>query len=146
MTAYERALREHERGASRLSREPTTSGPTYYPAIRSLLAATLRHLGLPADVRTSTSEPRPGGGTDLPDLALYDGGGDFPIVAGEVKRPAGRPLFVTPLFDLHLHARGSVGFAAILVLGDRLDDLYNQATADAWTSDGLSPRTPGRAS
>lgn len=88
MTAFDRAVREYARDASRLSREATTSELTYYPAIRSLLAATLRHLALPDDVRTSTTERRPGGGTDLPDLALYDGAGDFVLVAGEVKTPA----------------------------------------------------------
>jgi hypothetical protein len=38
-------------------------------------------------VRTSTTERRAGGGIDLPDVALYDGPGDFILVSGEVKLP-----------------------------------------------------------
>lgn len=65
----------------------TTREETYYPAIRSLLLALLEDLGLPFDVRTNTSERRSGGGTDVPDLALYDAGGEFLAVCGEVKPP-----------------------------------------------------------
>src|SRR5207253_8348365 len=54
---------------------------------RQLLATALRSRRLPFDVRTGTSEARDGGGTDLPDIALYDGSGDFIVVAGEVKLP-----------------------------------------------------------
>jgi hypothetical protein len=65
----------------------TTREESYYPAVRNLLVAILKNLGLPAEVRTSTSERRAGGGIDLPDIALYDGAGDFILVCGEVKLP-----------------------------------------------------------
>ena len=39
------------------------------------------------EVRTSTSERRTGGGTDLPDLAIYEKAGDYAVVVGEVKTP-----------------------------------------------------------
>ena len=42
---------------------------------------------LPFDVRVNTSERRKGGGVDLPDVALYDSGGKFLVVCGEVKLP-----------------------------------------------------------
>lgn len=71
----------------RLAASYTTTESTFYPAIRQLLASALRSRGLPFDVRTGTSEARDGGGTDLPDIALYDGSGDFIVVAGEVKLP-----------------------------------------------------------
>jgi hypothetical protein len=67
----------------------TTREESYYPAVRNLLVAVLKDLGLPAEVRTSTSERRAGGGVDLPDIALYDGAGDFILVCGEVKLPDG---------------------------------------------------------
>lgn len=66
---------------------PSTREETYYPAIKTLLEELLAELRLPFVVRTSTSERRPGGGTDLPDLALYDGSAEFPVVCGEVKLP-----------------------------------------------------------
>jgi hypothetical protein len=65
----------------------TTREESYYPAVRNLLVAVLKDLGLPAEVRTSTSERRAGGGVNLPDVALYDGAGDFILVCGEVKLP-----------------------------------------------------------
>ncbi|WP_094552141.1 type ISP restriction/modification enzyme [Rubricoccus marinus] len=69
-----------------LAAADTTREETYYPALRTLVQRLLGHLGLPADVRTNTSERRKGG-RDVPDLALYDGGGDFVTVCFEVKRP-----------------------------------------------------------
>jgi type ISP restriction-modification system protein/N-6 DNA methylase len=48
----------------------------------------LVHEKLPFEVRASTSESRSGGGHDLPDIALYDGNGDFIVVCGEVKLPS----------------------------------------------------------
>lgn len=65
----------------------TTREETYYPAIRSLLIALLEAQKLPFEVRTTTSERRVGGGTDVPDLAFYDGAGDFLAACGEVKLP-----------------------------------------------------------
>lgn len=70
-----------------LANSGTTTEESYYGAIRDLLADVLQQLSLPSDVRTGTSEPRAGGGTDRPDVALYDAGGDFVVVCGEVKLP-----------------------------------------------------------
>ncbi|MFN8588672.1 MAG: type ISP restriction/modification enzyme [Candidatus Eisenbacteria bacterium] len=71
----------------RLARSATATEPSFYPAIKALLAGLLTARGLAFDVRINTSERREGGGTDLPDVALYDGAGQFPVVCGEVKLP-----------------------------------------------------------
>ena len=87
MNLVTEALNAYAAEVSPLSRQRTTTEASYYPALKTLLSAGLRHLGLPEDVRVNTSERRLGGGSDLPDIALYDGGGDFAIVCGEVKTP-----------------------------------------------------------
>jgi len=66
----------------RLVAASTTTEPSYYPAIKALLSEMLAHEKLPFEVRASTSEGRSGGGHDLPDIALYDGQGDFIVVCG----------------------------------------------------------------
>jgi hypothetical protein len=66
----------------------STTEPTYYPAVRSLIAATLAAEDLPFDVRINTSEQKEGGGINLPDVALYDSDGKFLVVCGEVKLPS----------------------------------------------------------
>jgi len=81
------ALTEYAADVVRLAASYTTTESTFYPAIRQLLVSALRSRDLPFDVRTGTSEARDGGGTDLPDIALYDGSGDFIVVGGEVKLP-----------------------------------------------------------
>lgn len=68
-----------------LSASHTTTELSYYPAIKSLLAKMLGQETLPFEVRASTSESRAGGGRDMPDLALYDGDGEYLVVAAEVK-------------------------------------------------------------
>lgn len=73
--------------ASRLARSATANEPSYYPAIKALLTEILGVRGLRFDVRVNTSEKREGGGTDMPDVAIYDGSGQFPVVCGEVKLP-----------------------------------------------------------
>ncbi|MGA2150214.1 MAG: type ISP restriction/modification enzyme, partial [Bryobacteraceae bacterium] len=71
-----------------LSASHSTTEPSYYPAIKTLLSKMLGHETLPFEVRASTSESRAGGGHDMPDMALYDGHGDYLVVAGEVKLPS----------------------------------------------------------
>lgn len=71
-----------------LSASRSTTEPSYYPAIKTLLSKMLERESLPFEVRASTSESRTGGGRDMPDLALYDGQGDYLVVAGEVKLPS----------------------------------------------------------
>jgi len=73
--------------ASRLARSTTANEPSFYPAIKGLLTEILGARGLRFDVRVNTSETREGGGTDMPDVAIYDGSGQFPVVCGEVKLP-----------------------------------------------------------
>lgn len=73
--------------ARRLSRAGTTTETSYYPAIKTLLEAILADTGLSFEVRTGTSEDRAGGGRDQPDIAIYDGNGDYVVVSGEVKTP-----------------------------------------------------------
>lgn len=70
-----------------LSNSTTTTEASFYPAIRTLIADLVEHLGLRHEVRVGTSEDRVGGGRDLPDLAIYEGGGSFLSVAGEIKLP-----------------------------------------------------------
>ena len=71
-----------------LSASRSTTEPSYYPAIKTLLSRMLVRETLPFEARASTSESRTGGGHDMPDLALYDGQGDYLVVAGEVKLPS----------------------------------------------------------
>ena len=87
MSDLHRAVRAFAEDVTPLVASETTREESYYPAVRNLLVAVLKELGLPAEVRTSTSERRAGGGIDLPDIALYDGAGDFILVCGEVKLP-----------------------------------------------------------
>lgn len=87
MADLHKVVREFAADVNSLVSSKTTREESYYPAVRNLLVAVLKDLGLPAEVRTSTSERRVGGGVDLPDIALYDGAGDFILVCGEVKLP-----------------------------------------------------------
>lgn len=77
----------YAREVTALAASGTTTEPTYYPAVRALLADTLRELKLPSDVRQNTSEVREGGGSDVPDVAIYDEGGDGVVACVEVKLP-----------------------------------------------------------
>ncbi len=72
---------------SRLTNAGSTTESTYYPAIKTLLSELLAAQNLPFEVRTGTSERRAGKGTDLPDLAFYDGSGTMVVLFGEVKLP-----------------------------------------------------------
>ena len=74
--------------AARLARSATANEPSYYPAIKGLMTEILARRGLGFDVRVNTSEKREGGGTDMPDVAIYDSSGQFPVVCGEVKLPS----------------------------------------------------------
>jgi hypothetical protein len=87
MSDLHKAIRAFAADVAPLVASDTTREESYYPAVRNLLVAVLKSLGLPAEVRTSTTERRTSGGVDLPDLALYDGAGDFILVSGEVKLP-----------------------------------------------------------
>ena len=87
MSDLHKTVRSFTAEVATLVASETTREESYYPAVRNLLVAVLKELGLPAEVRTSTSERRAGGGVNLPDIALYDGAGDFILVCGEVKLP-----------------------------------------------------------
>ena len=73
--------------AIQLSTGSTTIEATYYPLIVQLVTGVLRERKLPFQVRATTSERRSSGGRDQPDIALYDGTGDFLVVCCEVKTP-----------------------------------------------------------
>ncbi len=88
MLFMEEIFSDYASEVSRLAVSASTTELTYYPAIKSLLTKMLATEQLPFEVRASTSEARLGGGRDQPDLALYDGEGDFLVVCGEVKLPA----------------------------------------------------------
>ena len=74
--------------ATKLSSHSTTIEGTYYPALIELLSNVLRDRKLPFQIRGTTSERRASGGRDQPDIALYDGIGDFLVVCTEVKGPS----------------------------------------------------------
>ena len=82
-----RAAKSYARDAGTLIATGSTTEATYYPAIKALVAAALSVEDLPFDVRVNTSEEKPDGGINLPDVALYDAGGQFLVVCGEVKLP-----------------------------------------------------------
>jgi hypothetical protein len=87
MDAVGKALVAYGREAAAVAGSRGTTEATFYPAIQRLLAAVLDARQLPFEVRVNTSQRRTAGGTDLPDLALYDGAGDYVVVYGEVKTP-----------------------------------------------------------
>jgi Type ISP C-terminal specificity domain/N-6 DNA Methylase len=82
-----KAAKSYSRDVADLLPAGSTTEATFYPAIRSLLSAALEAEDLPFDVRINTSEQKTGGGVNLPDVALYDSGGKFLVVCGEVKLP-----------------------------------------------------------
>ena len=82
-----RIVDTYTRQVRRLALARSTTEPSYYPAIKSLLECTLTELNLPFEVRINTTEERRGGGRDLPDIAIYDGPGGFLVASGEVKLP-----------------------------------------------------------
>lgn len=83
----EKIIKQYANEIAPLAGAASTTEPSYYPAIRALLADLLKEMKLPFEVRASTSERRHGGGSDMPDLALYDGAGDFVVTFCEVKLP-----------------------------------------------------------
>ena len=83
----EKIIRNYANEIRSLVGAASTTEPSYYPAIRALLIELLKEMKLPFEVRASTSERRHGGGSDMPDLALYDGAGDFVVTCCEVKLP-----------------------------------------------------------
>ena len=82
-----KAAASYTRDAGALIAAGSTTEATYYPAVKALVAAALAAQDLPFDVRVNTSEEKPGGGVNMPDIALYDGRGAFLVVCGEVKLP-----------------------------------------------------------
>src|SRR5271167_3497586 len=82
-----KAARSYARDVGALVAAGSTTEATYYPAVKSLIAAALAVEDLPFDVRINTSEQKAGGGINLPDVALYDGAGEFLVICGEVKLP-----------------------------------------------------------
>lgn len=81
-----KALAAYAREVVDIAGSPGPTEATYYPAVQRLLTAVLRARRLPFEVRVNTSQRRSAGGrADLPDLAFYDGAGDFVVVLGELK-------------------------------------------------------------
>src|SRR4051812_19595642 len=87
MDRLHRILVQYAQEVAALAGSTSTSEATFYPALRTLLSDLLREARLSFEVRTNTSEQRTGGGTDLPDLAIYEKTGDYAVVVGEVKTP-----------------------------------------------------------
>jgi hypothetical protein len=67
-------------GTKKLAAIPSSTEPTFYPEVKTLLAGILKERGLPFEVRTSTSEAK-----GMPDFVLGDAA-TFVGVFGEVKR------------------------------------------------------------
>src|ERR1017187_9243959 len=88
MLLMDEILQAYSDEVRRLAAARSTTELSYYPAIKALLSKMLVRESLPFEVRASTSESRSGGGHDLPDIALYDGQGEFLVVCGEVKLPS----------------------------------------------------------
>jgi len=84
-----KAAKSYSADVAELVPASSTTEATFYPAVKSLLSAALAAEDLPFDVRINTSEKKTGGGINLPDVALYDSGGKFLVVCGEVKLPGG---------------------------------------------------------
>jgi hypothetical protein len=82
-----KAAKSYAKDVAALVAAGSTTEATYYPAVKNLIGAALAVEELPFDVRINTSEKKEGGGTNLPDVALYDGAGDFLVICGEVKLP-----------------------------------------------------------
>src|SRR5262249_10213003 len=78
------ALAEYVSETRHLDGQPTSTEPTFYPAIKALISAVLKEGRLPFEVRVNTSEAK-GKTRDMPDFVLGD---DklFVGVFGEVKR------------------------------------------------------------
>src|SRR3981081_4324882 len=87
MTTLTKALADYAGLVAQLAASPSTTEATFYPAIQALLTTVLREARLPFEVRTGTAQHRESGGADQPDLAFYDGAGDYVVVLGEVKTP-----------------------------------------------------------
>ncbi|MDE2284696.1 MAG: hypothetical protein KGK33_08800 [Hyphomicrobiales bacterium] len=83
-----KAAKSYTRDIGELISAGSTTEPTYYPSVRSLISAALAVEDLPFSVRINTSEQKSGGGFNLPDVALYDSGGEYLVICGEVKLPA----------------------------------------------------------
>lgn len=81
------AVEEYGEEIQKLSDDDSTTEGSYYGELESLLEAVLTELDLPSDVRSETSQNRSDHRRDQPDIAIYDRGGDFPLILGEVKQP-----------------------------------------------------------
>jgi hypothetical protein len=77
-------LAEYVAETRHLDAQPTSTEPTFYPAIKTLIAAVLKEGRLPFEVRVNTSESK-GKARDMPDFVLGDDK-MFVGVFGEVKR------------------------------------------------------------
>jgi len=78
------ALAEYVAETRHLDAQPTSTEPTFYPAIKTLISAVLKEGRLPFEVRVNTSETK-GKARDMPDFVLGDDK-MFVSVFGEVKR------------------------------------------------------------
>jgi hypothetical protein len=78
------ALADYVAETRHLDSQPTSTEPTFYPAIKTLIAAILKDGRLPFEVRVNTSEAK-GKARDMPDFILGDDK-MFVGVFGEVKR------------------------------------------------------------
>ena len=74
MDRLQRTLARYAQEATSLADSTSTNEATFYPALQTLLTDLLKEARLSFEVRTSTSERRTGGGTDLPSFYELEGG------------------------------------------------------------------------
>ncbi len=168
MDRLQRALAQYAEEVAGLAGATSTNEATFYPALQTLLTDLLKESRLSFEVRTSTSERRTGGGTDLPDLAIYEKTGDYAAVVGEVKTPRedlaelamsterqnqiGRYLRQTRVmllsnvraFGLLTIAPGTTGAGPVLPADRRLLDIVEVWPSASALENGVAP-LPGAA-
>ena len=131
------ALQNYAEEVSRLAGAATTAEESYYPSIKHLLAAILKERNLPGDVRVNTKERREGGGLDRPDLAVYDGGGDFILVGCEAKLPGQDLLELATSDGGNSQVGRYLAKSKVVILTNVWG--YVLVTAPAWSGAGAVP-------
>lgn len=128
-----RCVADYAEAVGALAASPSTTESSYYPAIRELLAACLAELDLPFEVRVNTSEDE-----GMPDLAFYDGAGDFAVVLGEVKLPGADLASIAASVERGDQIGRYLGRARVVLLCN-VRDFGLLTVAPEWTGSGPVP-------
>lgn len=135
MSDLQKSVRAFTADVTPLATSETTREESYYPAVRNLLVAILKHLGQSTgdlylnDRVFFRNVPE--------DVWRYELGG-YPVLKKwldnrDARRRDNRPLLLSEkeYFRAMVHR-----IAALLSLRQRLNELYERASTDAWTADG----------